>query len=130
MWIWLRYTAGGSAYNLRVNAVDVRERKFANRVQQQTLRDSEVDHLRSRRSHWDVLIGADEMVTAVNADWMEEWWCGESRFICFNSQESPVPPDNEFVQVVTDGGLSPRQWLEDHIAFPFYELTLRQKRRS
>ena len=101
MWIWLRYGSGGTLYSKRLNAIDVRPLHFANRLQRETLRDTEVDHLRSRKVHWSVLLGADEMVVGATADWMEEWWCGESRYICFNSQEAPVPPDNEFVQVVT-----------------------------
>lgn len=130
MYIWLRHITDGEAADLRVNAIDLRSSNINNRLQRTTLRDSEVDHLLSRKRQWELLIGADAMVTPESADFIEDWLGGEQRFICLNPQADPVPDDEEFIAVVADGGQSPRQYLDDHEAFPYYQFTIRQKRRS
>lgn len=128
--IWLRYTRDGSTYSKRFDAVESVETPVIKRSQLETLRDTEVDHVLARKRHWSLLIGLNETTVPANADWMDEFIAGDARYICFNPQASPTPPDNEFIEVVTDGGASPRQYHDDILALPYYPITLREKRRQ
>ena len=132
MALWLRYKNGGLTLSRRLETIShLPSATDATREQGETLRGYRYDHLLWRHRTHQITIGANVLYSATldtngltALEFMDGFWEAEQRFLSLATGETEP---GDFVAVRTDGGVSPREYVEGHKLLPSYTLTITEK---
>lgn len=128
MIIWLKYqNPPAAAVALRIDALSYYDKDDVRYAAGESLRGIEYEHRMSKRLHWEVAIGADQLADTDTYAFLRAWWTAAARyFVADDAETEPIAGD--FLAVRCDGGISPVQFLEGLVELPSWDLTLIEKR--
>jgi hypothetical protein len=125
--IWLRYrdTSADPVQSRRFRSLGVKDLDEVEVIRGRTLHRRIWSFRLSKRIIYEVKIGAREMFLSPAAEtFMRNFWTASERWISFDT--TAAPPEGSYIAVSVEGGLSPVEFLEDHVRLRSWTLTLEE----
>ncbi len=130
-YIWLKFRQKGAALGvttaMRFNALLGEDLPETGGLEQIGLKQIHYTHLLSRRSVWDVTIGADELFDPTARAFITEFWLGAQKWLCFSASETE-PAAGLFTEIKTPTGRAPLAPIEGNWDLVSFATTMTAKR--
>jgi hypothetical protein len=125
--MWLKYTDNGTSVARYFKHLTNYDRPETDRMTKRTLRGHDVSHLMSKRTNYEIAIGADELYDPDAREFIDTFWEAERIFVADEEPDTP-PLDASYTECTPPGGISPIEFIEGVKELPTITIKISAKK--